>query len=438
MNSQVTNKEDIMNSNISNWKMATAKSPAAWVAASALVLAGVAAPAFASRAVHSAQDSDSKAAKQDSNLQKWIDKLGSSNFDEREKAMDELKTLGDDALRALDKAGEDHADAEVRWNARRLAREIRRGDTGKVKKLKDLENEPQAGSRPQRSRGGIHIEIPDMRDWSGDLRQRMDQLNDQMQEMLKRMEGRMGGMRRLRLDLPQLQFEDVDSGVEVSIINGHVKVKVTEKDAKGESQVKTYEAPSMDEFKEKYPEIAEKYLSHIEMGGGKDFERTFKMDDLPEDEIHPFIYGISPNDESLRNGFSQKSFETVIGEENGERIGVQVAAVPRDVANFLGLKSNQGFVVKSVSKDSQAEALGMKENDVVIAVNGHAIGAGGMTFRAALASVATGETLKIEVVRGMEGKIRLEGRKLAPPSDDRKDSEPKSTPKKEKSKKADR
>ncbi|MFN0205497.1 MAG: hypothetical protein ACKVS6_04200 [Planctomycetota bacterium] len=351
----------------------------------------------------SAPAKEAKENKQDKDIIKWIERLGSSNFDERDNSMDQLRELGEGALKALDDAGENHTDAEVRWNARRLAREIRSGETPKVKNLKDLDNKDMSSSGMLRPRiqhgqsGGIHIEMPE----------------------IKELFERSGAF---QLD-PNSQFQSFSNGTSIQVGPDGVKVTITETDKDGNNQSKTYEAPSMEEFKVKYPEIAEKHLNGMHIfQQGIQRGNVFKLGVVPlPPNRQPWIQQI-PQTGLLASAdtFNEADYETIIGVDNGERLGVEVRPVPPDVAKFLKLKTNHGFMVHSVSEDSQAAALGIEESDIVISVNAKKIGEGGSPLREVLANIPSGELLKVVVVRGMEGQKTLEGKKLATANDNNK------------------
>src|SRR5262245_20836746 len=66
-------------------------------------------------------------SRSDDDISKLVEKLGSPNFEERDAALEKLRASGSSALPALDAAAGNSDDPEIRWNARRLAREIRDG-----------------------------------------------------------------------------------------------------------------------------------------------------------------------------------------------------------------------------------------------------------------------------------------------------------------------
>lgn len=387
---------------------------ASWIAAAGIALIGAAAPT-----VIFAQDSHADAGKakitknaaKSEDYKKLIEQLGSSDFDERDAAMERLRDAGDAALPALDEAGTNHNDSEIRWNARRVAREIRRGETGKVKKLSDLGWQDGGGSQPGRARAkkgnasgpepgienDLDLTIPDLG------------ADPDFAQMQKFFEGLQGSFRG------NFNLQHNNSGTSISVGPEGVKVTVTEKDADGNDKTETYSAPSMEEFREKYPDIAKKHLDGISIFG---LNGNSKIQIQPGPNVFKFRPGI-PGLRNFNNlgadpaqgADDRDSIEAIIGPENGERLGVGVRLVPEAVAKFLAIDAETGFMVESVTSGSLAESLGLKANDLVLTIQGRKIGAGETTIREALASVPAGEMLKIQIVRGMEGMKTLEARK---------------------------
>src|SRR4030095_10773460 len=89
----------------------------------------VAAPRFAAQEPKGLAPSDSKSTgdKSDPSMKKGIEQHGSPEFEERDAAIEHLRSLGKNALGVLDDAASKSEDPEIRWNARRLARDIRDG-----------------------------------------------------------------------------------------------------------------------------------------------------------------------------------------------------------------------------------------------------------------------------------------------------------------------
>ncbi len=91
-------------------------------------------------------------------------------------------------------------------------------------------------------------------------------------------------------------------------------------------------------------------------------------------------------------------------------IGVQIQAVTADIADDLGLKSASGALVAQTTKNSPAEAAGIKSGDVITAVDGEAvadphelarrIAALGPKKTATLAIIRNGSPMTIDVTLG--------------------------------------
>ncbi len=89
----------------------------------------------------------------------------------------------------------------------------------------------------------------------------------------------------------------------------------------------------------------------------------------------------SPSGGSVGIGFAIASdvAKTVVGQlkDNGKVargwLGVQIQPVSQDIADSLGLKDAKGAIVDKAEKDSPAAAAGLKDGDVITAVNGDAV-----------------------------------------------------------------
>lgn len=411
--------------------MFTAAAVGAWVAAGRYAVAQDASGKSQQKEQHGSGEARSPRVEKIKNL---IARLASNNFDEREGAMDDLRAMGDEALKQLDDAGENATDQEIRWNARRVAREIRRGERSRVKSLRDLNWQAKDGSSkpapaPQHagkspkteSAPSDKSEIEDFIENSfkdGRFGSSAGSVHEQIEKNMERMRRQVEEMQRLieksriapRLPSSGItQFRN-SSGTSVQVGPDGVKVTITRENENGENETKTYEAPSEAEFREKYPEIAEEHLGgmHIFQIPGISTQSSITIDPFrgARGGLAPMITipGIAEADDV--------NLESIIGPDNGERLGVTVQVVPVDVYKFLGLEAGQGFMVGDVTEGSLASDLSLKPRDVVLKINGRKIGENDLSIREALADVPQGETLKVELVRGMEGRLTLETKKV--------------------------
>lgn len=360
------------------------------------------------------------AAPQDPELQRWIEQLGSTDFEKRDAALDALRAKGKSALTALDDAASSSEDPEVRWNARRLARDIRDGQTSaapepsrskaddSVRRNSGAWRTPRTFTIPPGSFPDVRIEtdLKQFEEQMRDLRRNLDQFKNQFKDQVKS---------QLRVGPGTIQigpggsFFSSSNGVSIEVSDDHVRVEVTKKQEDGSEERKTYEAGSMEEFREKYPEIAEQYLD--KQGAFPNFVMPDMKFDIP---------GITLPGGSVRIGIGNDpwnlaltptpALEHLIGPENGQRLGVSVGEVPDAVRKFLSLQGQTGAILESVEEDSQASDLGLKAGDLLLSINGKTIGEG-TTIREALASVPVGEKLRVEVIRGAEGRKQFEATK---------------------------
>ena len=91
------------------------------------------------------------------------------------------------------------------------------------------------------------------------------------------------------------------------------------------------------------------------------------------------------------------------GEVRRGVLGVNVQDVTPDLADALELKQNEGALVTLITPNSAAEKAGLKEGDVVIAVNGEAI-VGSTDLRNYVGLLRVGSEVRLDIVR--DGKRR--------------------------------
>jgi hypothetical protein len=367
----------------------------------------------------------------DAAARKCIDKLSSPDFSERDGAIEKLHALGKGAIPALKEAAESNPQMEVRWNARRILREL---DGTKPKKRAAAEG---MKAKVRTGAGGdFFLEVPTLEDLMLDakdldvskrdaleqnLRQQMEKLEHRMKELQERLHSEL----RAKTGVDTMGIEPghgafAGSSVQIVHDDDHVRVVVKEKNADGAEDVKSYEAASMQEFKEKYPDVARKYFGGGNRTGVIRLRSTgpagkFEIGesaaiDMDEDEAFDMDVDDATGRMRVVPGTpfgAAPDMAKVIGPDNGERLGVHVKPVDPGLAQFLGIPRGTGFQVENVEAGTMAEAMGVKANDVVVCIDGKAIGRD-TTVREALAGVPAGRTLRVDVIRGGEGKKSLE------------------------------
>ena len=290
-----------------------------------------------------------------------IERLGDDSYKARREAEQALRAQGGAATEALRKAAESHDDAEVKWRAKRLLRQAE-GTDGP-----GLAPRAPGAARDDRAPGGARLRPgPDQ-----DIGMRFDRLFEQLErdfgtqlprakffggDFFQDIEARMEGMRR-----SSTMLQESGQGFSMSIDGDGVRVQVTEQGEGGKSDTKTYEAPDLEAFRAKYPQIAEQYLG----GGGG---------------VRMFTFGpgarLNPRPGSV-GGLSPRGLVAVPGGDasgdDGDRLGVYVEAVPEAVRDFLGLPVGVGLRVQSVVDDSMAAHAGVEAGDILLEVAGREV-----------------------------------------------------------------
>lgn len=89
------------------------------------------------------------------------------------------------------------------------------------------------------------------------------------------------------------------------------------------------------------------------------------------------------------------------------QLGVYVQSVTEDIAQALGLKDARGVVVSGVQKGSAAEKAGLKQGDVITAINGNAVNDSN-ELRNMVASSQPGTDVTLTIVRdGREQQLKV-------------------------------
>lgn len=320
----------------------------------------------------------------------WIEKLGSDSFRARLEAENQLRQLGEKALPELRHAAGQSDDKEVQWRARRLVRQIERGDAGGL-----VQRSPDGKAadpvRPQAGRG-----------WPTDgIGQRFEQLFRDMEQ-------------QFGLDIPRAHFfqdgffQDLQEqmqhgrapsqGMSLQIgPDGAVRVEVKETDADGKVENKVYEAPDMDTFQQQYPGVLRR--------GGLGFGIKLWSDDEPF--RHPFLqlqrggndpFAAAPPP-SLQFAPPSPDADADAQVRSGERLGVAVRPeLSPELREHLGLDDGVGLMVQSVASDSLAQNLGLRAGDIVVRIGEHAIGSPG-DVRSALAAITGGQQVEVKFLR---------------------------------------
>lgn len=329
-----------------------------------------------------------------------IERLGDDSYKVRREAEDALRAEGSAATEELRKAAESHDDAEVKWRAKRLLRQAEGTDGPGL-----APRAPGAG-RDDRVPGGGRLRLgPDQ-----DIGTRFDRLFEQLErdfgtqlprakffggDFFQDLEARMEEMRR-----SSTMLEQSGQGFRMSIDGDGVRLQVTEQGEGGKSDTKTYEAPDLETFRTKYPEIAERYLD----GGGV---RVFSFGPGVRPNLRPGT-GLSPRGLVAPPRGVDALPGTDVAEDDRDRLGVYVEAVPEAVREFLDLPVGVGLRVQSVVEDSMAAQAGVEAGDILLEVAGRKV-ASPDDVRGALHALDGGVEFEVKVNRRGEARA-LHGR----------------------------
>lgn len=335
-----------------------------------------------------------------------IRQLGDDSYRSRIEAERALRERGKAALDALRKAGEQDADPEVQWRARRLVRQIERGERAGLQQRQprqpDATDDPLQGPRGwapspfpgfpglderfERLFEGLErdfrMDIPRQRffqdDFFQDLRAQMDAMRQQMQQL-------QGGAQR-------------GSSMSMQMGPDGVRVEMKVRNEKGEEETKVYEAPDLETFRQKYPGVLEQNgiggfgfhwgpLTPFATPPGQQPLRLRIGGREPGEVLPPAVTPELPADA-----------DSVTPPED-RRLGVLVRSeIPAGVREFLGLEEGVGLQVQEVQAGTLAERLGLQADDIVLRIAGRTI-RGVDDVQAAVGGVAAGKTVEVVVNR---------------------------------------
>lgn len=313
-----------------------------------------------------------------------ITNLDADDIKVREKSSEELKKIGKPALSALEEASRSD-NPEVAWRAKIIINAIK-----KAEQKKEQTETPKVQIQPRKQSHSFSITIG-----------------------------------------PGVHSSKVmsDSAGKVTVItresSGRITVTITE-NKDGKEVTSTYSADSTKEFKEKYPEIAKQHgidedrnkveieIPDIDMGEiwddfGKswgrrwdDFEKEMEnmrrmMKDWPKRSWSPW-FG-QQEEEAQPPKQAQPQGETA-GKDAGQTldVGAEIEFIEPPLRSQLNLQDAGGVMVASVEEGGLAGKIGLKQYDVVMAVNGANI-VTVWEFRRLMKSAVELGKVKLEIIR---------------------------------------
>ncbi|MGE3880672.1 MAG: PDZ domain-containing protein [Planctomycetota bacterium] len=350
-------------------------------------------------------------------IEQWIQRLGAERPAQRKAAEDALSEFGSAARSALEVAAEDHDDPEVRWRARRLLRNLDApAERGRLRRIapdqtgpevgREGDNEPDANPELRRAFEGFR--------GFEELEQQMEDLRRQVEEM-QRGFGAPG-----RPGVPFGGFwNGGDHTTSMQIGPDGVRLEVREGEG-ADAKRKVYEAPDLETFREKYPEVAKQFLdaqgrwNMPGLGGGR----------VPRVDLRGPL-GWLRRGESAPEAVDIVPPVTAVPPAEGERLGIYVADLDPAVREFLGVEPEVGLLVERVEPESLAAALQLRAKDVVLKIGDTTLRST-MDVRAALRGIPAGEAVLVTVNRhGETVNLKAQKRHDAPEPKKLRKTEPK-------------
>jgi uncharacterized protein YxeA len=300
-------------------------------------------------------------------IKRLIRDLDSDDINVRDEATEELKKIGRPALPYLEEATKSDS-PEVAWRSKIIIRTIEREERKK-----------QAGKE----------ESPDERKIGPALRNFPNRFSITIQ-------GAKPGTK-------SFSFSQDTSG--------KITVTITEYDKDGKEKTQTYTANSTEEFKQKYPDIAKEYgigvqieIPDIDIEDiWKDFGRAWskQLDDLRK-EIDKLREGARPRWFNPFQPQPPKPEDKIKVPQQEEPIsptdlGLCVKSL-EDSPLSKELDIDNGIVVVSVDPDGLGRKIGLKKDDVIVAINDIAVATVWQSRRLIKTSLEKG-SIKLTIIR---------------------------------------
>jgi hypothetical protein len=227
------------------------------------------------------------------------------------------------------------------------------------------------------------------------------------------------------LDKAKLFVYDAARGMTLRVgEDGKVDVTVTE-EREGKKEKKTYSAASAEEFYKKHPEAVVRhglgrYLHSAAPRGGigpQDFEswwgdwkRKWRIpeprffDPFGDEDVERFFEDPDDLFDELRQRLWPLPMPAPLphlegGKPAGPELGIMVDGVDETLREHLGLKEKEGLAVIDIKPGSAAERAGLMVHDVVLKVDGKAVG-DRMQFRKDVQEALAKPEFSLDIVRG--------------------------------------
>ena len=149
-------------------------------------------------------------------------------------------------------------------------------------------------------------------------------------------------------------------------------------------------------LQQKIDELQAKLQAELENRADQKVE--FKDADEPVDSTQAVVIEQDPGQIEVQPKIETDGMNIVIGDDGSSWLGVETHEVTSDKAKELKLSAERGVVLGKIVPDSPAAKAGLKENDVVMEINGQRV-EGAAQFRRMIHEIPAGRSIQLTVWR---------------------------------------
>jgi len=283
-------------------------------------------------------------------LESWKDRLTSRDLDQREAAFTEFTEAlrRDPALMKAAQGWRDGSDSDLAWTTRLALREAHgaRADSPFQSRF--------YGQGPGRD---------DLRSRMDEMQRRFGDLDRMFDDFERRLNPNSGGMGFGPQPFTRNGITAEHQGYSLSITPDGVKVEI-EENVGGKRETKTYEAKSLEELYDEYPELKNKIGGSVEIHHGP---RAWWQGDKDDEFFR------APALPPQGGGTRATPPLPLQGGMRTDRLGVGIGEFSAEEREEAKLADGVGLKVASVEPNSVASKLGIEVGDVIVEVNGRTI-----------------------------------------------------------------
>src|SRR6266852_523549 len=149
-------------------------------------------------------------------------------------------------------------------------------------------------------------------------------------------------------------------------------------------------------LQQKIEELQAKLQAELENRAGQkvEFEDAYE----PVDSTQAVVIEQDPGQIEVQPKIEMDGMNIVIGDDGSSWLGVETHEVTSDKAKELKLSAERGVVLGKIVPDSPAAKAGLKENDVVMEINGQRV-EGAAQFRRMIHEIPAGRSIQLTVWR---------------------------------------